>query len=89
MASHGQWSKGTEMATVSDGNKSKGDYDEKYGLFVDVPAKQEGGVAAESDSANEVLPAWAQKELDEWKNLEEQSQDETNPRANFWQYSKR
>jgi hypothetical protein len=32
---------------------------------VDVPAEEERGIAAESDSTNERLPCWLQEEFDE------------------------
>lgn len=58
MAGNSQRPEGSEMTSVSEGNKTKGDDDKKNGLLMNMPAKEKGGIAAQGDSTDECLPGW-------------------------------
>ena len=74
MACDSQRTEGAEVATVFQRDERKRDDDEENGFLVDVPAEEEGCVAAEGDGADELLPFLdgAEEEFDEGDDLEEQ-----------------
>lgn len=57
--------KRAEVAPVFERDQAERDDDQENGLFVHVPAEEEGGVAAESDGADERFPVGPEPELDE------------------------
>lgn len=72
MTRDGQRAEGAEVAAVGEGDETEGDDDEKDSFFVDVPAEEEGCVAAEGGGADEGLPGGSEKELGEGDELEEE-----------------
>lgn len=56
MTSNRQWAKGTEMSSVPERDKAKGDDDQQNGLFVNVPPKEKRCIPAKSDSTDKCLP---------------------------------
>lgn len=76
MPGNGQGSKGTKVSTVPEADQGEGDEDQEDGFFVDVPAKEEGGVGAQSDGANKRFPVWLEEEANERDDLEEERESE-------------
>lgn len=72
VTSYRERTEGTEVATVFEGDEGEGDDDEEDGLFVDVPAEEEGGVATEGDGTDEGIPCWIEEEFYEGDDLEEE-----------------
>lgn len=58
MAGNSQRPEGSQMTSVSKGDKTKGDDDKKNGLLMDMPAKEERRIATQGDSTDERLPGW-------------------------------
>lgn len=56
---------GAVVPAVFERDQAERDDDQENGLFVHVPAEEEGGVAAESDGADERLPVGAEPEFDQ------------------------
>lgn len=63
--SYGKGPEGAEVAAVFECDQAEGDDDGEDGFFMDVPAKEEGGIAAESHAADEGVPCRAYEEFDE------------------------
>lgn len=63
MACHCQRSECAEVAAVLECDQAKGDDDQKHGFLVDVPAKEERGIAAQSNCADECVPLRPEPEL--------------------------
>ena len=53
------------MAAVFEREKAEGDNDEEDRFLVDVPAEEEGGVCAEGQGGDEVVPGGAEEEFGE------------------------
>lgn len=64
MTSYCEGAEGTEVASVFEGDETEWDDNEEDGFFVDVPAEEEGGIAAEGYCADEGIPGWIKEELD-------------------------
>lgn len=60
-----QWSECAEVASIFECNEAEWDNDQKNSLFVDVPAKEEGGISAESDSSDKRFPVRTQPEFNQ------------------------
>lgn len=65
MARHGEGFEGREVAPVLQGEEGEGEDHEEDGFFVDVPAEEEGGVAAEGNGAEEVVVGGFEEELNQ------------------------
>lgn len=56
MSGNCQRSEGTEVTTILECDQTEGNDNEEDGLFVHMPAKQEGGIATESDRSDKSIP---------------------------------
>lgn len=65
VARDGKGSEGAKVASVLERQQAERDDDEEDGFFVDVPAEEEGSVAAERDGRDEGFPSRFQEELDQ------------------------
>lgn len=65
MASDGEGAECAEVSTVFEGEEAEGDDDEKDGFFMDVPAKEKGGVATEGEGTEEGVIGGVEEEFDE------------------------
>ena len=65
VAGDGERPEGAEVSAVFQGEEGEGDDDEEDGLLVDVPAEEEGGVAAKDDCREEGFPCGLEEELHE------------------------
>lgn len=63
MPGHCQRTKGTEVSSIGESEEREREEHEQDGFFVDVPAEEEGGVAAEGESGGEGAPGWMEKEF--------------------------
>ena len=63
MSCDGERPEGAEVAAVFQSNKAEREDDEEDGFFVDVPAEEEGGVAAEGERADECFPGGVEEEF--------------------------
>lgn len=63
MAGYREGAEGAEVASVFEGEEAEGDDDEEDGFLVDMPAEEEGRVAAECEGADEVVPGRSEEEL--------------------------
>lgn len=76
MACYGERPEGTEIATIGECDEGEGDDDQEDCFFVDVPAEEEGGIAAEGDGSDEGFPGWGKEELGERDELEDEGEEE-------------
>ena len=58
MASNSQRSERAKVSPVAERNQAEWYNHKQNSFFMHVPAKQEGGVAAQSNCANERFPRW-------------------------------
>ncbi len=65
MTADGQGAEGAEVAAVLEREKAEGDDDEEDRFLVDVPAEEEGGVGAERQGGDEIVPRRAEEEFGE------------------------
>ena len=61
VARYGQRSKRAKISPIFESNQAEWDNNKQYGLFVNVPPKQEGRITAEGDSADECVPGRLEK----------------------------
>lgn len=77
------------MSPVLQGNQAKGDDDQEYSLFVNMPSEEERSVAAERYCSYEGIPCGLLEELDEWDYLEKKGESKAYSWSDFWEYCKR
>jgi len=61
----GERSEGPQVSPVFEREQAEREDDEQDGLFVDVPAEEERGVAAQRQRGDEILPRRLQEELEQ------------------------
>lgn len=66
MTGHGKRSEGSEISAVLQCEEAEGYNDQQDSFLMHMPAKEEGSVAAECQSANKDFPRWFEEKLDEW-----------------------
>lgn len=88
MARNSQRPEGAQVAAVAQRNQREWDYNEQNRLLVDMPPKEERGIAAERDGTDEVWPCGVEEELDEWDGLGNQRQDERHSRRDLREHRK-
>jgi len=59
-----QWTERAQVAPVFEGEERKGDDDQEDSFFMDVPAEEEGGVAAEREGRDEGVPGRGEEKFD-------------------------
>ncbi len=89
MARYCQRSERTEMPSIFQRDEAERDDDEKNGLFMYMPAKEERGIAAECHSAYKIVPCGLDEQLDQGDGLKDQGKDEAHPRANIREHCER
>ena len=55
----------TQVAPIFEGDEAEGDEDKENGFFVDMPAEEEGSVAAEGDCTDKGVPDRLEEQPDE------------------------
>lgn len=63
MTRNGQRSKRSQVPTIFQCKQAEGNDNKQYGLFMDMPAEEKGGVSTERNCGNEVVPCGVEKEL--------------------------
>lgn len=88
MSCHGEWSESAKVSSVLQRDETEGKNDQQNGFLMNMPAKQEGRVAAEGHSSDEVVPGCIQKQFDQRRDHRGKRQGEAHVGSYLRQYGK-